>query len=101
MNFFAREVIWMRRLQWRLYLEGFLSVLCTFSGLYLLRDMISNSSRDTSPSLLVGSVLVTVGVTLTSWFVRTYVILKSRERTARASGYHGSRRRKHLGHHHP
>jgi hypothetical protein len=50
---------------------------------------------------LVGSVLVTVGVTLTSWFVRTYVILKSRERAARASGYHGSRGRKHLGHHHP
>ncbi len=45
MNFFAREVIWMRTLQWRLYLEGFLSVLCTFSGLYLLRDIISNSSR--------------------------------------------------------
>jgi hypothetical protein len=50
---------------------------------------------------LVGSVLVTVGVTSTSWFVRTYVVLKSRERTARASGYHGSRGRKHLGHHHP
>lgn len=90
----------MRTLQWRPYLEGFLSVFCIFSGLYLLRDVISNSSRDTSLSLLVGSVLLTVGVTFASWFVRTCVLLKSRERTARASGYHGSSGRKNLGHHH-
>ena len=101
MNSLPREVIWMRTQQWQLYLEAFLSVLCIFSGLYLLRDVISNSSRDTSSSLLVGSVLVTVGVTFALWFGRTYVILKSRERTARASGYRGSRGRKNFGHHHP
>jgi len=80
----------MRTLRLHLYLEAFLSVLSIFLGLYLLRDVISNSSRDTFPSLLVGSVLVTVGVVLTSWSIKTYAIMKSWKRAAGTAGYHGS-----------
>ncbi len=81
----------MRTLHAHFYLEVVLSTLSISSGMYLLRDVFSNSSRDTFPSLLVGAVLVTVGVIFAWWSIKTYAIMKSWEAAAGTVGHHGSR----------
>jgi hypothetical protein len=73
------------------YLEVVLSALSISLGIYLLRDVLSPSSRDTFPSLLLGSVLVTAGVIFAGWSIKTRATMRSWERAGRMAVYHGSR----------
>lgn len=81
----------MRTLLEHFYLEVVLSTLSISSGMYLLRDVFSTSSRDTFPSLLFGAALVAVGVILAWWSIKTYATMKSWEGNVRTGGHHGSR----------
>jgi hypothetical protein len=83
----------MRTLHAHFYLELVLSTLCITFGMYLLRDVFTTSGRDTSPSLLVGAVLVTGGIIFVWWSINTYAMMKSWEGAARTAGHHGSRMR--------
>ncbi len=85
------EVTWTHALRVHFYLEVVLSAFSISLGMYLLRDVVSTSSRDTFPSLLLGSVLLTSGVIFAVWSSRTHATKRSRERAARTAVYHGRR----------
>lgn len=81
----------MRTLLGRFYWEVALSTLSISSGMYLLRDVFSTSSRDPFPPLLVGAVLIAAGVIFAWWSIKTYATMQSWGGAARTVGHHGSR----------